>query len=51
MDALKNFFDTLGGWVWGPAMLVLLVGTGVWLTLMLRGLQFSMLVVCAEAGF
>ena len=29
MDALKNFFDTLGGWVWGPAMLVLLVGFGL----------------------
>ena len=51
MDALKNFFDTLGGWVWGPAMLVLLVGTGVWLTLMLRGLQFSMLWFALKQAF
>ena len=26
MDALKSFFDTVGGWVWGPPMLILLVG-------------------------
>ena len=51
MDALKNFFDTLGGWVWGPAMLVLLMGTGVWLTLMLRGLQFSMLWFALKQAF
>ena len=51
MDALKNFFDTLGGCVWGPAMLVLLVGTGVWLTLMLRGLQFSMLWFALKQAF
>ena len=51
MDALKNFFDTLGGWVWGPAMLVLLVGTGVWLNLMLRGLQFSMLWFALKQAF
>ena len=51
MDALKNFFDMLGGWVWGPAMLVLLVGTGVWLTLILRGLQFSMLWYALKQAF
>ena len=51
MEALKNFFDTVGGWVWGPAMLVLLVGTGVWLTLMLRGLQFSMLWFALKQAF
>ena len=51
MDALKNFFDMLGGWVWRPAMLVLLVGTGVWLTLILRGLQFSMLWYALKQAF
>lgn len=43
MESVKSFFDTLGGWVWGPVMLVFFVGTGVLLTLMLKGLQFSML--------
>jgi AGCS family alanine or glycine:cation symporter len=30
-------------WVWGPPLLVLLVGTGIYLTLLLRGLQLRML--------
>lgn len=51
MDALKNFFDTVGGWVWGPAMLALLVGTGVLLTIMLKGLQFSMLGYALKQAF
>ena len=44
METLKQFFDMVGGWVWGVPMLALLVGTGVYLTLRLRFLQFSMLV-------
>ena len=51
MEGLKNFFDTLGGWVWGPAMLVLLVGTGVLLTVLLKGLQFSMLGYALKQAF
>ena len=51
MEALKNFFDTVGGWVWGPFMLVFLVGTGVWLTILLRGLQFSMLGYALKQAF
>lgn len=43
LDVLKAFFDTVGGWVWGPVMLVFLVGTGVYLTLRLAFLQFTML--------
>src|SRR5690606_4796299 len=34
---------TLAGWVWGPPMLILLVGTGLYLTILLRGLQFRAL--------
>ena len=51
MEALKNFFDTVGGWVWGPYMLVFLVGTGVFLTVVLRGLQFSMLGYALKQAF
>ena len=51
MEALKNFFDTVGGWVWGPYMLVFLVGTGVFLTIVLRGLQFSMLGYALKQAF
>ncbi len=51
MDALKQFFETIGNWVVGPVMLVLLVGTGVVLTIMLRGLQFRMLVYAFKQAF
>lgn len=51
MEALKSFFDVVSGWVWGPIMLVLLVGTGVVLTFMLKGLQFSMLGYALKQAF
>lgn len=51
MEALESFFNTVGGWVWGPVMLVLLVGTGVWLTIALRGLQFRMLGFALKQAF
>ncbi len=37
LDNLKAFFETISGWVWGPIMLVLLVGTGILLTVLLKG--------------
>ena len=51
MEGLKSFFDTVGGWVWGPVMLVLLVGTGVFLTIALKGLQFRMLGFALKQAF
>ncbi len=51
MDDLKTLFETLGGWVWGPYMLVFLVGTGVYLTLRLAGLQFSLLPYALKQAF
>lgn len=40
---LLNWINAAGSWVWGPPMLVLLVGTGIFLTFRLRGLQFRSL--------
>ena len=51
LENLKAFFETVSGWVWGPVMLVLLVGTGVLLTVMLKGLQFSMLGYALKQAF
>ncbi|MDO4640503.1 MAG: sodium:alanine symporter family protein [Neisseria sp.] len=51
MEGLKHFFDVVGGWVWGPVMLVFLVGTGVLLTVRLMGLQFSMLPYALKLAF
>ncbi|MGH7458646.1 MAG: alanine/glycine:cation symporter family protein [Longimicrobiaceae bacterium] len=40
LDAAVSLTGELSGWVWGWPLLILLVGTGVYLTVMLRGLQF-----------
>jgi AGCS family alanine or glycine:cation symporter len=37
MDAILT---QVSGWVWGPVMICLLVGTGIYLTIRLGGVQF-----------
>ncbi|HET9062048.1 MAG TPA: sodium:alanine symporter family protein, partial [Candidatus Binatia bacterium] len=39
MDGLTKMLDTISNVVWGPPMLILLVGTHVLLTVQLRGIQ------------
>lgn len=39
MEQLHNIILTLDGYVWGPVMLVLLLGTGVWLSVTLGFIQ------------
>lgn len=51
MEALQRFFDDLGGIVWGPALLTLLVGTGVYLTLRLLFLQVTLLPMALKQAF
>ncbi len=43
MEALDALVGKIGAFAWGPPMLILLVGTGFWLTISLRGLQFTKL--------
>lgn len=44
MDSVQNTLDTVGGVVWGPFVLIpLLLGTGLWLTIRLGGIQFRTL--------
>jgi AGCS family alanine or glycine:cation symporter len=40
MELIEKLVATLSGIVWGAPMLVLLVGTGLYLTIILRGMQF-----------
>lgn len=42
-DAAREWIGWAGGYVWGWPLLVLLVGTGFYLTFLLRGLQFRQL--------
>lgn len=39
MEELTKLLDQVAGWVWGPPMLILLVGTHVYLTFRLRFIQ------------
>jgi alanine or glycine:cation symporter, AGCS family len=40
VETIDGLLSTASGWIWGAPMLVLLVGTGVFLTFRLRGVQF-----------
>jgi AGCS family alanine or glycine:cation symporter len=42
-QTIIRFFQQASEYVWGVPMLVLLVGTGIYLTVLLRGLQFRTL--------
>lgn len=43
MEALEQILNSIDDIVWGPVLLVLLVGTGIMLTIRLKGLQFTKL--------
>jgi len=43
METLDAIVSKINAFAWGPPMLILLVGTGFWLTINLRGLQFTKL--------
>lgn len=51
MQAITEFFTALSGWVWGPPLLVLLVGTGIYLTVRLHFLQFTLLPEALRLAF
>src|SRR5262245_18825503 len=40
---LSSVLDTIYSWIWGPPLLILLVGIGIYLTFILKGLQFRYL--------
>jgi AGCS family alanine or glycine:cation symporter len=44
MEDLVNLFKATDSFIWGPVMLVFLLGTGLFLTLGLRGITFSRVV-------
>ncbi len=43
LASLDALVSKINAFAWGPPMLILLVGTGFWLTFALRGLQFTKL--------
>ncbi|WP_221568536.1 sodium:alanine symporter family protein [Alkalihalobacillus sp. TS-13] len=51
MAQFEAFLGDVSGWVWGPWLLILLVGTGIFLTLRLSFLQFSLLPYSLKLAF
>lgn len=51
MKLLNNFFADLSDLVWGPFLLILLVGTGVLMTVRLRGIQFRLFLYAFRLTF
>ncbi len=51
MQEVTTWLNMIGGWVWGPVLLVLLVGTGVFYTVRLKGLQFRALPGALKLAF
>ncbi|WP_420888103.1 alanine/glycine:cation symporter family protein [Candidatus Nitronereus thalassa] len=44
MEAMESFLTTLSGIIWGPIMLILLVGVGIYLTIGLRAVPWRRLI-------
>lgn len=53
MDAsqFNAYLDLFYGWVWGLPLLILLIGIGIYLTIVLRGLQFRYLPYALKLAF
>lgn len=51
LSQLHDFLEMIAGYLWGWPMLILLVATGGWLTFLLKGLQFRMLVPAMVSAF
>lgn len=43
MEQIDNFLGQIRDWVWGAPLLLLLLGTGAYLTILLKGVQFRYL--------
>ena len=51
ITSMTHFLNQMGGYVWGPILLILLVGTGLYLTFRMGALQFSMLPYALKLAF
>ncbi len=43
MDSISSVVSSIANFLWGPPLLILLLGTGLYLTILLKGLQFRAL--------
>ena len=50
-QSITNFLSELSGFVWGIPLIALLLGTGIYLTIILKGLQFRALIPSLYLAF
>lgn len=50
-NSIIKWLDILYSWIWGPPLLILLMGIGIYLTIVLRGLQFRYLGYALKLAF
>lgn len=50
-ESLTALLQRIDGWVWGPPLISLLVGTGLYLSVLLRGLPFRRLAYALHLAF
>ncbi len=51
MEHTLQVLEIIKNWIWGPPLLILLVGTGLYLTILLKGLQFRYLWYSLKLAF
>lgn len=49
--SLMGWLEVLKGWVWGAPLLILLMGIGIYLTIRLKGIQFTHLIYALKLVF
>lgn len=50
-NSFLSWLDVFYGWIWGPPLLILLLGIGIYLTVALKGLQFRYLGYALKIAF
>lgn len=51
MNTVLLLLDIFYSWVWGPPLMILLCGIGIYLTIKLRGIQFTQLKYALQLAF
>ena len=51
MEEYERIIGDIKNWIWGPPLLILLIGTGIYLTIILRGMQFRYLGYALKQAF
>ncbi|KYC77566.1 hypothetical protein B4092_0833 [Bacillus licheniformis] len=51
MEFISHIVDTMNGFLWGPPLLILIVGTGIYLTFRLAFLQVRLLPYSLKLAF